>query len=398
MSDLRALCNNLPLNPRPPFSNLVGWWQHRPPPADSTIDFWQSYLAGAKQLGWPSKAGLGPDEALSTTAFRAIEWRGDLKTLSKKHGITPAIASRVAIHVALAHRARQDEVSVGVVRSGRDIDLAEADEIIGPCVSVLPSRLEIKPQSNLLELMKAEGLADRRARRHQEVTLPQLAKWCDLPGRDGLFDILVTFQSLALHDDEDDERKPLWPLRQPPARIFMPTGYSLSFEITPNREHADELELAVFYDPRVVTAEEVDEVVGWVGTVLEWMTVAPCTEVGKLDLGEPGQAGVARRPVRVDEDGEGSDVSQAELERLIEAVREAWAATLKLDGEDVGVDDTFASLGGDSVSSLLTVSQNARQGSHSLFVHSSLFRSAQCACRSPSAGTACPSRSTRLPA
>ena len=128
----------------------------------------------------------------------------------------------------------------------------------------------------------------------------------------------------------------------------MPTGYSLSFEVTPNRARDDELELAVFYDARVVSSGEVDEVVGSVGRVLEWMTVAPCTEVGKLHLAELGQAWEIRRPVQPD--GEAHDgVSQAELAKLVSAVRVAWAATLRLDGEDVGVDDTFASLGGDSV-------------------------------------------------
>lgn len=376
--DLRNLCFGLPLDPRPSFSSVAAWWQGESSlPADS-VKFWQDYLGGAKPLGWPSQAPLDGD-MLATTGAAIRHWSGELTALTQRSGITPAIASRVAVLVALHHHGRSDDVNVGIVRSGRDIDVPDAEEIIGPCVSVLPSRVRFESDPSLLELAQAEAEADRRARRHQHVTLAQLARFCDLPGRADLFDILVTFQSLAEREPEVEDAAP-WPVRQPPERIHMPTNYTLSFEITPEMHDGDKLELACFFDERIIGQSEVDSVLETVGTVLHYLTAAPCTTVGQLKLGEK------RGPVSTSPAGQleertalpkvNGTLSQ-EAEGLVARLRKEWAVILRLDEGDCGPDDSFASLGGDSVRSWSFLSVGLLRGTDCCS-----RRSVRCALRS----------------
>lgn len=352
--DLRNLCFGLPLDSRPPFSAVAAWWLGESGPPPESVDFWRDYLGGAQPLGWPMQEALEGD-MLATTGTSIRHWSGELTTLTQRSGITPAIASRIAVLVALHHHARAGDVNVGIVRSGRDIDVADADEVIGPCVSVLPSRIRFDPDSSLLSLAKAEAEADRRARRHQHVTLAQLARFCDLPGRADLFDILVTFQSLAERDPEVEAAAP-WPVRQPPERIHMPTNYTLSFEITPELHDGDRLELACFFDERIITQAEVDGVLTTVGTVLDYLTTAPCTTVPQLTLGS--KTPVQRPHVRQFETN-GAVASSGPVpltdrqKNLVVQLRKEWAVILRLDEEECGTDDSFASLGGDSVRSAL---------------------------------------------
>lgn len=234
------------------------------------------------------------------------------------------------------------------MRSGRDINVDSADEVIGPCVSVLPSRLLLDASTSLLDLTREEATADRRARAHQHVTLAQLAKICDLPGRSDLFDILVTYQSLAEREEEPEGQRELaWPIQQPPERITMPTSYTLSLEITPEADDEEALELSCFYDHRIIEREEVKRLLGTIARVMDYITTAPCTKIGELKLegGEKALKPIRRPAVKVDV----STVSEKEIAKVVERLTEVWASVLRLDVDEFGAEDSFASLGGDSV-------------------------------------------------
>ncbi|GAA6061495.1 hypothetical protein JCM10212_000199 [Sporobolomyces blumeae] len=354
-ADLRAFCYDLDLPNRPPFSSFVSWWASETEPPASTADFWRSQLSGVTPLHWPSQYPLEGD-MLATTAAATLHWTGDLAGLSQRNGITPAIASRLATSIALSHHSGSKDVTLGIVRSGRDVDVDDADSMIGPCVSVLPSRLDIsssapRSTSSLLELAKAESDADRLARVHQRVTLSDLARICSLPGRTDLFDILVTYQSLAELDDGEEHLAP-WPIRQPPERIHMPTNYTLSFEFTPEKDKPDQLELACFFDSRIIEQAQVDRVLQTIARVLDYLTTAPCTTIDKLDLGE--QAPKLERPQNFNDKRSGT-LSQADkkrLEPLVDKLRTEWAAVLRLEESEIGAEDAFGSLGGDSIATM----------------------------------------------
>ncbi|KAI5481061.1 nonribosomal peptide synthase [Pseudohyphozyma bogoriensis] len=341
-SDLRDLCQGHSLPPRPPFSNVVKWWADRQP-SSTTTEFWKSYLAAAHPLDWPNTAPAHGD-LLCTSSATSISWTGDLHHLSKSDGITPAIASRLAIAWALAKHAGSQDVCIGVVRSGRDIDVVGADEIIGPCVSVLPSRIRFDSPATLRDLAHAESAMDRQVRAHQQVTLSEIFKIASLGSRDELFNILVTYQSRAERGEEEESRAP-WVIRQPPERISMPTNYALSFEVTPDVE-GDELELSCFYDSRVIDEKEVKEVLRTIASTLDRLVTTPCSLAGELDTISSSS--------HTRSEGTKEDLGElnADGERLLERLRPIWSTILRLDAEQASPEDTFSSLGGDSIAFL----------------------------------------------
>ncbi|GAA5828502.1 hypothetical protein JCM11251_000821 [Rhodosporidiobolus azoricus] len=364
-ADLRSLAFDLDLPLRPPFSSVASWWSKNPDPPSETVDFWRKYLDGARPLAWPSQNPL-KGEMLATTGASILHWRGELHALTAKHGITAAIASRVAIIVALGHHASSSDVTIGIVRSGRDIDVPAADEIIGPCVSVLPSRTRFSPSSgsapttsgSLLALAHAEASSDRLSRAHQRMTLSQISRTCALSSRSDLFSVLLTYQSLAEHDPSFASAAP-WPVQQPPERIHMPTNYALSFEITPEKEDGEKLELACFFDPRVVEQDEVDGVLKSAAKVLDWIVTAPCTGLEEVQakLGGGGVAGgekvQERKEREVSANSEVNGVGdEEEILGLVERLTKAWAAVLRVQEDEIAEQDSFNSLGGDSIAAM----------------------------------------------
>ncbi|KAM0747356.1 acetyl-CoA synthetase-like protein [Meredithblackwellia eburnea MCA 4105] len=342
-SDLRDLFHSFELPERLPFAAVTQWYSQSSLASDEQVeDFWKGYLQGARSLDWPNSPGA----PLSTSQTRQEIWSGDLPGLSKRHGITPAIASRVAIVVALSHLAQKSDLTVGIVRSGRDIDLPGADEIVGPCVSALPSRYSLNPSDSLIDILHREASHDRRIRSHQNIALSRLLSICDFPSRSSLFDILITFQSLAEREEEEEKKAP-WPIRQPPHQIRMPTNYALSFEVTPERDDRESLELACFFDPNVLEECEVDNALSLVAKVLDTLTIAPCTRLVDLNLTKEGGARPQHRPYT-----NGNHITPIELptnSTHIDALRQAWADVLRLPAIELELDDTWGSAGGDSI-------------------------------------------------
>ncbi|SCV67373.1 BQ2448_6019 [Microbotryum intermedium] len=349
-TDLRSLVHSLELEPRPSFSSIVNWWSSTPSNLSSIEAFWKTYMSGAKPLKWPSQAPL-KGEQLSTTSAEVLHWSGDLKGLTKRTGITPAIASRAAIALALGRFAARDEVVLGIVRSGRDIEIPQAEEVIGPCVSVLPSRTRLDPQISLLDLAERETQDDRKARANQQIRLTDLTKVCELSARNDLFDILVTYQSLAERDDELEEIKELsWPIHQPPEKIRMPTAYTLSMEVTPQLDDEEAFELACFYDGRVVESETVKDILRGVAKVLDYFVAAACTKVGEVKL-EGREVPIRNGTTEIEElrkereEDEGLGV----LTEVKQRITQAWSTVLRMDVGDICESDSFGSLGGDSI-------------------------------------------------
>lgn len=354
-TDLRALCHDLHLSSRPSFNSVVTFWSTLPPTPIETREFWKSYLASAQPLAWPSIAPLH-GAPLETTRLATRHWTGDLSSFARTEGITPAVLSRVAVEIALGHHARTQDVLIGIVRSGRDVDIDRCDEIIGPLVSVLPSRLVLDPATSLLDLLHHESRMDKLSRAHQQMPLPVLSTLLSLSSRSALFNILLTYQSLAEFSVLEEELA-IWPVRQPPERIAMPTGYTLSVEITPVKGEDGTLELGCFYDPRVLETTGVERFLGTVHRVLDIILDRPSSTLASLALGLPSaniEAVGSCTAAEVQAERRG-DIDQALLRSLLPRIAKVWSVVLRLD-DPFATTETFNALGGDSVSLLRLIS------------------------------------------
>lgn len=344
MSDVRSIYHNLPLASRPSYTSFISYSQKQEQ-SSSISGFWLDYLQDSVAPSWPTNSS----NQFSTTKSSTVHWKGSLDSLAKL-SISPAIATRIAIFIACGFYGHSRDVTLGIVRSGRDIDIAGSNEIIGAFVSVLPSRLILSPGNSLLQLCAIESEADRKSRANQVITLGELSKLQGKESREDLFNILVTYQSLA-ELDEEEENLAIFPIRQPPDLIRMPTGYALSVEITPLRL-LKEYELVAYYDETALAPEDATQFLNLVIQVLETFVINPETKIKDLKLGE-----FNHRLVKEGKDVKEESIVQAtsfglvELAQLITQIQSVWENILRLpNGIRIKSSETFSSLGGDSVS------------------------------------------------
>jgi hypothetical protein len=321
--DVKALVDSTGLPERPDFASIVHWWEQRSRPAEETLQFWRRYLAG---LPAAPRLAYTP---LSTQSV-ALHWSGALRNFCLRSGMTPAIVTRVAISLAFGV---QDGV-LGIVRSGRDLGVANAEDIVGPCVSVLPARIRLSASQTVMDLLRTETEADIEARRHQDITLPELVRLTGTESRSSLFDVLVTFQNFP----KRAERRPI---EEPPETIVMPTTYRISVEVTPTGNEG-ELDLHVYHEAR---EKDMD---GFLARVAHMLSEIVLKAEGGAKVGDLVNLGEARGRAD-DRREEGQSSGPGPSSALQDRVREAWSKVLKMEASEIGDDSKFGSLGGDSV-------------------------------------------------
>jgi amino acid adenylation domain-containing protein len=181
-------------------------------------DFWVNHLKGASQQPFPVISERPPAESISCDRLISVD---SLESLRTSLGVThQAIFQAVWISIYQQFLA---DITIGVVMSGRSIDLEGADSVIGPLFNTIAFHASLNPGETWASLIKQCQNFNVSIIPFQHVALRDVQKWCS-SGRP-LFDTLFSFQRAAAKSTPDDE---LWtPCDSPPN-----PDYALAFEAT----------------------------------------------------------------------------------------------------------------------------------------------------------------------
>ena len=145
--------------------------------------FWTSTLAGFSLTPVPNLTGVRPESNVS---------RSEELTVSSSHSFArleaAARGSKVTVQsllvAAFSHLlglyAGDDEVTLGLVLSGRSIPVDGAESIHGPCVTTVPLRMADTRSAAPGQLCQHAQQAVNALLPYQHVSLPQLMRWLDL--------------------------------------------------------------------------------------------------------------------------------------------------------------------------------------------------------------------------
>ncbi|GAA95629.1 uncharacterized protein L969DRAFT_15552 [Mixia osmundae IAM 14324] len=333
--DLQALYAQRPVIDRPPYGDFVRWWSS--PADEETRSYWQRQLEHHQKPSWPA---AGDVTEFNTSQVASRTWRGRLKDFTHASGITSAILTRGVVGLAIQRRCKTSHISLGIVRSGRDVDITGGDALIGACVSVLPARFDSSTSRTRRELLESLQIEDRQARKHQKMTLPELARLAGNLDRRSMFTTLVTFQSLADRSGDDSEQ--IRPISEPPEHIVMPTSYLLSVEITPSA--VDQLDWHCYYDGSVLELSEVEQLLEDFCTITDDILSDPDSALARFtDAPASVSNGQDTHPAKNDRQAKAQSATIAKVKPI-------WAQVLQMDESQIDSNATFTSLGGDSVS------------------------------------------------
>ncbi|EGO53918.1 hypothetical protein NEUTE1DRAFT_148407 [Neurospora tetrasperma FGSC 2508] len=150
--------------------------------------FWLSHLNNAS----PEPA-FAVVEGASTKAFSSrTTIPFTLQRLSKNLGVTNHSLLQAAWVAVLAKQFGVRNPTIGVIVSGRAIELEGAEHVVGPLLNTLPFHVSVGNRT-YKELVRSCHDWNSKVVEWQHVPLREIQKWCGTAGK-GLFEVLFSFQ------------------------------------------------------------------------------------------------------------------------------------------------------------------------------------------------------------
>ncbi|KAE8368382.1 hypothetical protein BDV27DRAFT_154089 [Aspergillus caelatus] len=138
-----------PLSPSPSFSTFTSFC---PTSDDSAaIEHWKSLLAGSTMTNFVErhKPGLRDVSDEVITVRRRVP-----NTKLTSEGITFATVAKSAWALVLARMAARPDVVFGHTISGRNLAIDNIDQIVGPCLNVVPVRAQFQDHWTVMDLLR----------------------------------------------------------------------------------------------------------------------------------------------------------------------------------------------------------------------------------------------------
>ncbi|KPM46403.1 Nonribosomal peptide synthetase 12 [Neonectria ditissima] len=141
-------------------------------PVDS---YWKETLSGAQPCVFP--ALTAPASSLEMkTAHRQIENPQIVHDFWRLHGLTLTNLCQLAWAVVLRRYTRTSDILFGTLLAGRDYPIPDIWQIVGPCINILPCRIQVEDDLVVLDVLKRNQVDMQHRADHQNCSLPQVMK------------------------------------------------------------------------------------------------------------------------------------------------------------------------------------------------------------------------------
>ncbi len=252
-----------------PVRSYIEWLQAQD--GDAARRYWTGLLAdheGPPELAMavidPESATL-PDDSTSSTSGRlelsmGVARLDALAAFARANRLTVNTLAQAAWAVALSRYADVDDVTFGVVTSGRPAELDGVEEMVGMFLSALPLRVDLGRAAiddDWLHRIQDQQLD---AVRHGHASLADIRRWAGVPARQELFDSLLVFENFPTSPGSDSA-----PLVVVDKQVFEQTHYGLTVMLRPEGQ----LHISTLYDRRRFREADVRSLLDFFVVVLE---------------------------------------------------------------------------------------------------------------------------------
>ncbi|KIX01205.1 uncharacterized protein Z518_08930 [Rhinocladiella mackenziei CBS 650.93] len=202
----------LSLAPAPSFRDAVEYIERTP--RSEKLKYWVQFLEGAHVCHFPGEEQLGntDEENGYDTLPIDIEDSRRIDDFCRENSVTRATFIQVIWALALTRFAGMDndEVCFGFLASGRDMAVDKVDDMVGPLINMLVSRVALQSPEGSIGVLKRTGEQSIEHLAHQHVSLAEIQRTV---GVGKLFNSCVTVRdaygrdhNFGLDRDEDGLR------------------------------------------------------------------------------------------------------------------------------------------------------------------------------------------------
>lgn len=188
----------LPNMPGPAYSEYINYIQRQP--AGLALNYWKNYLTNIKSCRFPilNDGDIQPPGALKTVTI-PFHNAALVDSFCKAQGLTHANVITTVWGLLLQTYTGENDVCFGYLASGRDLPVQDVQDIVGPLINMVISRvnlLDTEPILSVLEKVQADYIS---ASPHQVCSLAEVYHALDLAG-DKLFNTAISLEKKWSND------------------------------------------------------------------------------------------------------------------------------------------------------------------------------------------------------
>ncbi|HSE19642.1 MAG TPA: condensation domain-containing protein, partial [Pyrinomonadaceae bacterium] len=228
--------------------------------------FWRQLLKGFTSpapLG--TRANQGRDSEYAEQHVQlAKSATARLQEFAQRHQLTQNTVLQGLWALLLSSHAGRDDVVFGVVVSGRSLEVAGVESMVGLFINTLPARAKITPEAELIGWLKQLQAQQVEMGEYEYTPLARVHAWSGVEPGKPLFESLFLFENYPVASAAD------FSVRVGSARSIERSNYPLTVWAIPGAE----LVLRIGYDTRRFDDDSINELLRQYQTALEVITSA----------------------------------------------------------------------------------------------------------------------------
>ncbi|MBD2207322.1 hypothetical protein H6G33_33870 [Calothrix sp. FACHB-1219] len=269
---------NIELQPSRPYRDYITWLKQQD--LTAAEKFWRREI---QDLRIPTPLGIDENNRKLSNqeehyAQQEVEFSLNtteaLICLAKQEHLTLNTLLMGAWALLLSHYSSNKDVVFGTVLSGRPVNLAGIDAMVGLFVNTLPARVKISAEDLLLPWLKSLQIQQINLRNYEYSPLAQVQIWSNVPKGLPLFESILVVQNSKV----DISQLGTQHLKLDNIRSVASTHYPLAIVAIPGAN----LGLHLLYDLRRFSGVTVTKVLSHFQEIIKAMVANPDSQLGNL--------------------------------------------------------------------------------------------------------------------
>ncbi|KAF4630787.1 hypothetical protein G7Y89_g7349 [Cudoniella acicularis] len=259
--------------PGPLYSDYISYLARKSP--ELGVNYWKNYLQGVKACHFPILNTQPPAQKQLNFKNLNFDRFAELQALCGAKNVTLANVMQAAWAMCLRNYTQSDDVCFGYLVSGRDIPVEGIQNMFGPCLNMLVSRIKFGVKATLEDVIQGVQIDYLAGLDYQHCSLAQIQHDLGLGG-ENLFNTAVSIQGGGALEESQSGN-----ISFKAVNVVDPNEYAMTLNIgiTQNNEGA-----VLRYWTDIISDDQAERLVGTLALVLGNIVSKPQQQVARMML------------------------------------------------------------------------------------------------------------------